>query len=151
MVKAIYYKFVSLRPYEKFVNIELLPEKFNIYLNNLLTESEKIYITLSTTFKGYKRASGFVVVSTERLIILYKKWFGMKHFEIPLSDIKRMTFKSGVLTDKISFYHEKKQINMIFFKSNNRNLRDIINIFKSLEVDISDGQPLNKLPEAETV
>jgi hypothetical protein len=150
MMKAIYHKIRSINPGEKMINIELMPQLYNNYLDQLLEKSEQVYLTINTTFRDKKKGAGYLVVSADRMIILYKSWFKVRHYEIYLAEIKRMSFRTGILTDKIVFGYDKNHCVLTLFKDNSRSLDDIKNIFKSLDVEIVDPGCKIPLSGAET-
>lgn len=143
IIKALAMKINSFLNAGKVVNIEVLPDKYNEYLNTILIESEKVYLTIQTTFKGPIKNSGYLVVSDNRCVLLYKRWFSIEHIEVKFSQITNMTFKIGFLTDKISFSCDNTQISMILFKSNSRSLDDVKNIFKSLGAQLTESNKAN--------
>lgn len=150
MFKAILLKINSYIPSEKFLNIEMMPIKFNNYLNEQLFEKEQVFLTLSAKFKGKVRGAGYLVLCSERLMLVYKKWFMIRYEEYDLNEIERMTFHENFLTDKITFAAEDKQILISLYKSNTRKLDDVKRIFKSLEVQVLEEDSQISLSKART-
>lgn len=151
MIKAVHYKLLSLFPGDKFINVEGLPEKIDVYLNSILEDGEKVYLTVNSNFKGRVKCSGYLVTTDKRTLIVYKSWFSIKHFDCNNSKIKRMLFQSGLLTDRITFLYESKHFNAILFKSSCRSISDLKNIFKSLNVDIVEPDVKLDISKAKTV
>lgn len=140
MIKALNYKLLSLFPGDKFINVEIIPEKYNNYLNEILETGEKVYLTVNSNFKGAVKTNGYLIATSKRTLIIYKSWFSFNHFDCDNSKIKRMTFQNSLLVDKISFIYDSKQFNTVLFKSNNRSIADLKNIFKSLDIDIVEPE-----------
>lgn len=140
MIKAITTKIFSYTRAEKFINMDIMPPKFNEYLNSILNAEEKVYLILSTTFRGKTKASGYFIATDKSLILLYRKWFRITHIDLDIQQIKRMTFQNKFFIDKISFQYENKPYVMTFFKHNSRTINDIKTIIKSLDVEIVEPE-----------
>lgn len=150
MFKAIIMKINSYIPSEKFLNIEMMPIKHNNYLNSILFDREQVFLTLSAKFKGRIRGSGYLVLCSERLMLIHKKWFMICHEEYDLPEIKRLSFHENFLTDKITFCVADKQVLISLFKSNTRKLDDVKRIFSSLSVQVIEEEPQISLSKAKT-
>jgi hypothetical protein len=137
LFKAIYCKLWSYVPCENSVNLEIMPHSYDAYLNNILEGSERVYLTIGAVFKGSKKRSGYFVVSARRCIILHRSWFRVRHIEVDLQDILRMTFQKNFLTDRLSFtFDPEKQLIITLFKRNDKSIDEIKNLFKSLGVEV---------------
>ena len=148
MFKAISLRISSFIPSKKHINVEMMSLNFDKKLNAILFEGEKVYLTIEAAIKGDKKATGYIIVSSNRIIMLYKKFFGIRFVEYDLPEIKRMTFNEGFLVDKITFSYDDKQILLTLFKSSCRNLSDVKTVFKSFDVDIVEPVPEMSLSKA---
>lgn len=140
-VKVISLRVLSFIPTKEYVNVEIIPDKFNQYLDSILNETEKVYLTVQAAFKAEKKGSGFLIVCSDRVLVLYKSWFKVKHLEYSIQEIRRMTFKRGLLVDNLSFTVNGKQKRITLFKDNSRTIDDIRNIFRSCGVDMVEPLP----------
>ncbi|MGD9581520.1 MAG: DUF4126 family protein [Vampirovibrionia bacterium] len=144
MVERVY----SFIPSKEYVSVEVMQEKFDKYLYSILNESEQVYLTVESVFKADKKGSGYLIVCSKRVMLLYKSWFSVKHFEYEISDIKRLQFKRGLMVDNIIFIHNNKQKRITLFKNSARNIDDIRNIFRSCGADIVESVPVSSLSES---
>lgn len=140
-IKVIGTRILSFIPTKEYVNVEIIPDKFNQYLDSILNESEKVYLTVQTVFKAEKKGPGFIVVCSDRVLILYKNWFKVRHLEYKTAEINRMTFKRGLMIDTVTFSVDGKLKRITLFKDNSRNIEDIRNIFRSCGVDMIEPIP----------
>ncbi|MEW5821481.1 MAG: DUF4126 domain-containing protein, partial [Cyanobacteriota bacterium] len=51
-LKSIALRICSFMPNDKHINVEIIPQKHDKYLNKVLEQSEKVYLTIETTFNG---------------------------------------------------------------------------------------------------